>query len=186
MFHQLFIDFSSAFNTIQPHIIMQKLINMNVHPILILWINNFLTSRPQYVKYNNVKSDMLVTNTGAPQGCVLSPLLFILYTSDCRSEHPDCQLFKYADDTALVAKCTNDDSTYRTETARFVEWCRVNFLELNVGKTKEMITDFRTSEVQHQPLYINNGPVETIYVYKYLGTIIDEKFNFTLNVQATY
>ena len=49
-----------------------------------------------------------------------------------------------------------------------------------------MITDFRTSEVQHQPLYINNQPVETVHNYKYLGTIIDDQFNFTLNVQAIY
>ena len=107
--------------------------------------------------------------------CVLSPLLFILYTSDCRSEHPDCQLFKYAADTALVAKCANDDSPYRAETSRFVEWCRDNFLELNVGKTKEMITDFRISEVQHQPYLINNEPVETVHNYKCLGTVMSSE-----------
>ena len=40
--------------------------------------------------------------------------------------------------------------------------------------------------MQHQPLSINNEPVETVHNYKYLGTIIDEKFNFTLNVHAIY
>ena len=182
----LFIDFSSAFNTIQPHIIMQKLINMNVHPTLILWINNFLTVRPQYVKYRNAISDVLVTNTGAPQGCVLSPLLFTLYTSDCRSNTINCQLYKYADDTALAARCTNDDDSYRTEVARFIEWCSDNFLELNVKKTKEMITDFRTSDVVHPPLYINNEVVEIVHEYKYLGTIIDDKFNFNQNLNTVH
>ena len=154
--------------------------------MLILWINNSFTSRPHYVKYSNVKSDIRITNTGAPQGCVLSPLLFTLYTSSCRSVHPNCKLFKYADDTALVANCTSDDGPYRVETARFVKWCEENFLELNVTKTKELITDFRISEVEHQPLYINNEPVETVHEYKYLGTIIDDKFNFTQNVQAIH
>ena len=49
-----------------------------------------------------------------------------------------------------------------------------------------MITDFRITEVQHQPLIINNEPVETVHDYKYLGTIIDDKFNFNLNVQSVY
>ena len=87
---------------------------------------------------------------------------------------------------ALVANCTSDDGPYRVETARFVKWCEENFLELNVTKTKELITDFRISEVEHQPLYINNEPVETVHEYKYLGTIIDDKFNFTQNVQAIH
>jgi len=182
----LFIDFSSAFNTIQPHITMQKLINMNVHPSLILWINDFLTSRPQYVKYRDIKSDTLVTNTGAPQGCVLSPMLFTLYTSDCRSNSTNCQLFKYADDTALVASCISEDHAYKDEVARFVDWCKDNYLELNVKKTKEMIVDFRTSDVEHPTLYIDNELVEIVHEYKYLGTIIDDKFCFTQNVNTIH
>ena len=37
-------------------------------------------------------SDISVTSTGSPQGCILSPTLFILYTDDCRSTHPNCHL----------------------------------------------------------------------------------------------
>ena len=66
----LYIDFSSAFNTMQPHILLTKLYNMNVNSNLILWIYSFLTNRPQYVKLRNSTSNTLVTNTGAPQGCV--------------------------------------------------------------------------------------------------------------------
>ena len=147
----LYVDFSSAFNTIQPHIMMQKLVSMKVNPRLILWINEFLTDRVQYVKFLDCKSDMIVTNTGAPRGCVLLPLLFTLYTSDCKCNHDACQLFKYADDTALVAKCTNDDNLYRENVELFTEWCANNFLELNVKKTKEMIVDFRTSVYYFRP-----------------------------------
>lgn len=76
----LFVDFSSAFNTIQPHLLMQKLSsNMNGNANLILRINDFLTYRPQYVKFHNNKSNEVVANTGVPQGCALSPILFTLY-----------------------------------------------------------------------------------------------------------
>ena len=182
----LYVDFSSAFNTIQPHIMMQKLINMAVSPSLILWINEFLTGRPQYVKMGEVKSGTTVTNTGAPQGCVLSPLLFTLYTSDCRCNSDQCELFKYADDTALVGKCIKDDATYRDEVTRFTEWCDRNYLELNVKKTKEMVVDFRTSDIVHTPLFINNELVDKVTEYKYLGTIIDHRLTFNKNVDSVY
>ena len=182
----LFVDFSSAFNTIQPHIMMQKLINMNVSPSLILWINEFLTNRPQYVKFNGGKSDLLITNTGAPQGCVLSPLLFTLYTSDCRCVNRTNQLFKYADDTALVSKCINDDILYREDVNHFTDWCNNNYLQLNVKKTKEMVVDFRTASCTHSPLYIDDELVESVTEYKYLGTIIDHRFTFNVNVDAVY
>ena len=182
----LYVDFSSAFNTIQPHIMMQKLINMKVNPRLILWINEFLTARPQFVKIGSSSSNTIVTNTGAPQGCVLSPVLFTLYTSDCKCNDVTCQLFKYADDTALVAKCTNDDAKYRENVKLFTDWCRNNYLELNVTKTKEMVVDFRTTSYVHEPLVINDEIVETVHEYKYLGTVIDDNFNFSCNVSTIH
>ena len=49
-----------------------------------------------------------------------------------------------------------------------------------------MIVDFRTSEHEHLPLYIGGEIVESVLEYKYLGTIIDDKFTFNQNVIATY
>ena len=97
-----FIDFSSAFNTITPHLLINKLIEMEVDVKIVLWVHNFLTNRQQSVRLENIKSPTLVTNTGAPQGCVLSPLLFSLYTSDCTSTSQCCSFIKYADDTAIT------------------------------------------------------------------------------------
>jgi hypothetical protein len=169
----LFIDFSSAFNTIQTHLLMQKLNCMNVNSRLILWIQDFLSERPQYVKVNNHCSSTLVTNTGAPQGCVLSPTLFTLYTNDCTTTDVNSRLFKYADDTALVSQCTNNDARYRQEVKNFTTWCNINCLVLNVNKTKEMIVDF-SKNPSHTPLYIANEQVEVVNDYKYLGvTIVD-------------
>ena len=72
----MFVDFSSAFNTILPQIMLQKLKQMDVNPYLIRWYHSFLTERQQQVKVNSTLSDTQVISTGAPQGCVSSPLLF--------------------------------------------------------------------------------------------------------------
>ena len=77
----LFIDFSSAFNTIQPHLMALKLLALNVHPTLILWINSFLVNRSQKVLYQQAISSTVSTSTGSPQGTVLSSVLFTLYSS---------------------------------------------------------------------------------------------------------
>ena len=97
-----FIDFSSAFNTIIPHLLSRKLIQMNVHPQIITLIYDFMLNRPQRVKVGHIVSDDRVVSTGAPQGCVLSPVLFSLYTSDCVSTDADCTIIKYADDTVRI------------------------------------------------------------------------------------
>ncbi len=182
----LYVDFSSAFNKIQPHLMMSKLRDMNVNSNLVLWINNFLTQRQQYVSFQGAKSNVIITNTGAPQGCVLSPILFTIYTSDCVCQAENCQLFKYADDTVLVGRCSGDDTAYRGEVQKFVAWCTRNYLELNVKKTKEMVVDYSTSSHNHPPLFVNNEVVERVKEYKYLGTIIDNKFSFNMNVEALY
>lgn len=94
----LFIDFSSAFNNVQPHLLLQKLKDMNVYTTLIKWFYSFLTDRIQQVKVKQTLSDIRHCNTGVPQVCVLSPILFTLYTNDCRKGHPNNFIFKFADD----------------------------------------------------------------------------------------
>ena len=46
----MFYDFSSAFNTIQPHLLVEKMQKMNVPGNFVAWIFNYLTFRPQYVR----------------------------------------------------------------------------------------------------------------------------------------
>ncbi|KAI3373950.1 hypothetical protein L3Q82_022512, partial [Scortum barcoo] len=83
----LFVDFSSAFNTVIPDKLILKLHNLGLPSSLCHWIRDFLTNRPQVVRIGDNTSSTLVLSTGTPQGCVLSPALFTLFTSDC-SDHP--------------------------------------------------------------------------------------------------
>ena len=72
----LFLDFSSAFNTIQSDILVSKMVQLELNPYLINWYAYFLTDRIQRVKVNRTLSSALITNVGAPQGLLLSKLYF--------------------------------------------------------------------------------------------------------------
>ena len=63
-----FVDFSSAFNTIIPVKLFDKLVSLNVYSAICHWTLNFLFHRPQSVKVNNSLSKPVILNTGAPQG----------------------------------------------------------------------------------------------------------------------
>ena len=181
----MYFDFSSAFNTIQPHILIKKLNNMKVQQNLCLWILNYLTNRTQYVhlRASNSQSDTIISNTGAPQGTVLAPFLFTVYTSDIRSEDNSCTLVKFADDTALIGLIRSDNtSEYNNIIQTFVQYCDDNFLELNIVKTMEMIIDFRKFRVKPTAITIKNCAVQQVTSYKYLGVVIDEKLGWTEHI----
>ncbi len=164
-----FIDYSSAFNTIVPTKLAVKLSDLGLNTSLCDWIQDFLTARPQVVKVGQFTSNSITLNIGAPQGCVLSPLLYSLYTHDCVSSHSSTSIIKFADDTVVLGLINNDDETaYLDEVERLTSWCQDNCLSLNVSKTKELIVDFRKRQQQpYTPLMISGTPVERVSSFKY-------------------
>lgn len=184
----MFFDFSSAFNTIQPRILGDKLERVGVTDILTKWITDYLTDRPQYVRTQDCVSDMLLCSTGAPQGTVLAPFLFTFYTADFRHNTPTCHLQKFSDDSAIVGLIREgDDREYRGLVQGFVDWCQLNHLQINAGKTKEMIVDFRRR--QHSspaPVNIKGTDVERVLTYKYLGVHLNNKLDWRDNTDALY
>lgn len=105
----LFIDFSSAFNTIIPQQLIHKLDLLGISTLLYNGLLDFLTGRQQTVRVDSNTSSPRTRNTGAPQGCVLSSLLFTLLT--------------------------HDEIYYRGEVNHLAEWYSNNNLSLNVEKT---------------------------------------------------
>uniref|UniRef100_A0A3P9MQB6 Reverse transcriptase domain-containing protein n=1 Tax=Oryzias latipes TaxID=8090 RepID=A0A3P9MQB6_ORYLA len=179
----LFLDFSSAFNNIIPDILTEKLLHLGLSSPICSWIKDFLSERPQSVKLGSHLSSTI--STGSPQGCVLSPLLFTLYTSDCTPTHPCNTIIKFADDTAVVGLISGEDETfYRDEVSRLEKWCSGNNLHLNTTKTKEIILDFRKGRVDPPPLYINGVSVDRVHSIRYLGVLITEDLSWTANTTA--
>ncbi|CAM4465434.1 unnamed protein product [Leuciscus chuanchicus] len=149
----LFIDYSSAFNTIGIKL-ASKLTDIGLNSSLCDWIQDFLTCRPQVVNVGQFTSNSITLNVGAPQGCVLSPLLYSLYTHDCVSSHNSTSIIKFADDTVVLDLISNNDETaYLDEVERLTSWCQENCLSL--------IMDFRKRQQQpYTPLMISGTPVE--------------------------
>ncbi len=182
----LFIDYSSAFNTIVPIKLAFKLTDLGLNSSLCDWIQNFLTGRPQVVKVGQFTSNSITLNVGAPQGCVLSPLLFFLYTHDCVSSHSSTSIVKFADDTVVLGLISkNDETAYLDEVERLTSWCQDNCLSLNVSKTKELIVDFRKRQQRpYTPLMISGTPVERVSSFKYLFVNIFEDLTWTAHIQT--
>ncbi|KAK5866698.1 hypothetical protein PBY51_020867 [Eleginops maclovinus] len=184
----LFFDFSSAFNTIQPQLLAEKLSLMQVDHSLVDWITDYLTSRPQYVRLQGSVSDVLVSNTGAPQGTLQSPFLFPLYTTDFRFNSGSCHLQKFSDDSSIVSCITDDnEEEYRALVENSVGWCDNNHLKLNISKTKELVLDFRRSMKRSlTPITIRGEEVEVVNSYKFLGVQLNNKLDWSDNTDALF
>ncbi|KAI5619386.1 gastrula zinc finger protein XlCGF28.1-like [Silurus asotus] len=150
------------------------------------WILDFLTNRPQSVRLGNQVSSTLILNTGIPQGCVLSPLLYSLFTHNFAPLYNSSIFIKYADDTTVVGQIdNNDESAYKEEICNLAAWCASNNLTLNATKTKDLIVDFRKSNSRrHLPVNINGTEVERVSSFKFLGVHISEDLTWQQNMSA--
>ena len=177
----LFIDYSSAFNTISPFKLHQKLLALNISRSVCDWTLDFLLDRTQCVRIGKNTSKFITINTGTPQGCKISPLLYSIFTHDCLSLYDNCMVVKFADDTTVAGLIRNSESEYRNQVSALVEWCSENDLELNVKKTKEIIVDFRRNPTEIVPLVINGSEVEIVQQFKFLGINISSDLKWEIN-----
>uniref|UniRef100_A0A3P9K1A1 Reverse transcriptase domain-containing protein n=1 Tax=Oryzias latipes TaxID=8090 RepID=A0A3P9K1A1_ORYLA len=140
----LFMDFSSAFNTINNNALLHYLSSLQVHKMLILWIRKLLCDRSQHVMTNSCTQCTRV-NYGVPQGSVLGPILFTLYMlplGNIIRKH-SINFHCYADDTQLYLsmKPDQDDQIEKLNAciSDIKTWMTINYLLLNPEKTEVII-----------------------------------------------
>ena len=174
----LFLDFSSAFDTINTSMLMPKLTHLDIN--VSNWIASFLSNRTQRTLVNSKLSNPVVKNTGTPQGSVISPTLFTIYTNGITSRAENMTILKYADDTCIIGLISNfsDANMYFSEVARISEQCKSLDLILNPTKTKEMLFSTKKDKPTVDPLFVNDTVIDLCSTTKYLGVLVDENLRF--------
>ncbi len=180
----LFIDFSSAFNTIIPQQLINKLNLLGLKNSLCNWILDFLTGRPQSVRVGHNTSSTTTLSTGAPQSCVLSPLLFTLLTHDCTAKFSSNHIIKFADDTTVVGLISNNDEThYREEVVQLAEW-ELTICPSMWGRQRRLCWTSGETPLTTPPLTIDSSTVERVSKTKFLGVHITEDLTWTTNTMS--
>ena len=95
------LDFSKAFDVLDHQILMSKLKYYGYDHLCIKWFKSYLENRFQHVKLGNNTSSSLPVMCGVPQGFILGPLLFILFTNDMHLYVKNSRLDSYADDSNI-------------------------------------------------------------------------------------
>ena len=97
-----FIDFKKAFDCVDHSILLNKLrYQFEIRGSLLNWLTSYLTSRSQYTVLNGQRSNLCSVSSGVPQGSVIGPTLYNLYTSDLVASIQSGTVYMYADDTTI-------------------------------------------------------------------------------------
>ena len=184
------LDFSSAFDSVNHAGLLFKLKSMGVGGSFFNIIENFLTGRQQRVCVDGCYSPLTIVRSGVPQGSVLGPLLFILFTADMWLGL-DNKLVSYADDSTLYACVRSPDlrsavaESLNNDLFKIQSWCRLWGMTLNPKKSNSiLVSRSRTLFPPHPDLYINDQVIAQTDSLKLLGVLFDSKLTFESHLRS--
>ena len=190
------LDLSAAFDTIDHTTLITCLTDwFGLSGTVLDWFTAYLSNRSQQVKIGGSLSDKINIPFGVPQGSVLGPFLFSLYT------YPLCQIIKsyknisyhfYADDTQLYCKLSS--STISTDLSNLSKclsdvqnWMNSAKLKLNPDKTEFIVfgsESMMNMTKNHFPLDILGHLLSPINTVRNLGVVFDSSLSFSNHVSA--
>ena len=184
-----FFDLKKAFDTVNHTKLINKLKKMGIKGDIIELIENYLSKRYQKTICNNKISSTKRITCGVPQGSILGPLLFLVYINDIENILCDVKFQLYADDTVIYLSGKNTmkvKETLQKNINKFVEWCEINKLTINIRKTKVMVFGTRhfINKSKNIELSIGKELLQSVPTYKYLGINLDQTLNYNYHLKS--
>ena len=134
----VFVDLTAAYDTVNHRILLLKVARMIKNKNIVNILRSLLSNRRFFVEMDGRKSRWRLQKNGLPQGSVLAPTLFNIYTND-QPEFTDIRRFIYADDLCLATQSTDFETIEKRLTdalTQLTEYYRSNCLNANPGKTQ--------------------------------------------------
>ena len=182
----VYLDLSKAFDTIKHSVLIDKLEHYGVRGRALDWFRSYLEQRRQYVSYGGVHSDIRYVEYGVPQGSVLGPLLFILYSNDLPIALKNCHTILFADDTTIYTTGTDLLDIFtriNTDLDVLNDWFMANKLSANPSKTKAILYSKKgRQQIQNLNVYMDGQKLERVKTTKFVGVYFDENFTWEYHV----
>ena len=176
------LDFSKAFDKLQPSIVIAKMRNYGINENILKLVKSFLSNRKQSVKVDSVISECIDIFVGAPQGTKLGPLLWLFYINDLQVDN--YRAVKYADDTSFYKTvCNPGSASVAPAIQATLEWSNENFMSLNAEKTEIMNIRLNYRSSYDDEILVNeNISIKPTECTKFLGVYIDNHLSFSNHV----
>ncbi|KAF2366265.1 Reverse transcriptase domain [Trinorchestia longiramus] len=169
----LFVDFSSAFDTVWPMGVLYKLSRCSVRRTMLRWLQAYLKERPFKVFMEGTYSSESIARSRVPQGAVLSPLLFNIMMYDTPVEEGICSC-EYANYLAFYTQHPNiriATDTLKQQLTAHHNWSKQWGLKINFNKTKCML--FTNKRINPLPITVGRQKLEFTKQFKHLGVMLD-------------